>query len=159
MGIKRDYYEVLGIDRNADAAAIKKAYRKLAKKYHPDTNKDHPEAEQKFKEVTEAYSVLSDPEKKKMYDQFGHAAFDESGGGYGGQGPFYRQSGPGGSYQEYHFTGGSMGDMGDIFDDIFGDIFHGKAGRGFSGRTGDGFGGRNFARKGSDLKAQVTVSF
>ena len=94
MGIKRDYYEVLGIDRNADAAAIKKAYRKLAKKYHPDTNKDHPEAEQKFKEVTEAYSVLSDPEKKKMYDQFGHAAFDESGGGYGGQGPFYRQSGP-----------------------------------------------------------------
>lgn len=159
MGIKRDYYEVLGIDRNADGAAIKKAYRKLAKKYHPDTNKDHPEAEQKFKEVTEAYSVLSDPEKKKMYDQFGHAAFDESGGGYGGQGPFYRQSGPGGSYQEYHFTGGSMGDMGDIFDDIFGDIFHGKAGRGFSGRTGDGFGGRNFARKGSDLKAQVTVSF
>ena len=94
-----------------------------------------------------------------MYDQFGHAAFDESGGGYGGQGPFYRQSGPGGSYQEYHFTGGNMGDMGDIFDDIFGDIFHGKAGRGFSGRTGDGFGGRNFARKGSDLKAQVTVSF
>lgn len=87
MGIKRDYYEVLGIDRNADAAAIKKAYRKLAKKYHPDTNKDHPEAEQKFKEVTEAYSVLSDPEKKKMYDQFGHAAFDESGGGYGGPFP------------------------------------------------------------------------
>ena len=76
MGTKRDYYEILGIDRSADASAIKKAYRKLAKKYHPDTNKDNPDAEQRFKEVTEAYSVLSDPEKKKLYDQFGHAAFD-----------------------------------------------------------------------------------
>ena len=69
--MKRDYYEVLGIDKNADASAIKKAYRKLAKKYHPDTNKDDPNAEQKFKEVTEAYSVLNDPEKKKLYDQYG----------------------------------------------------------------------------------------
>lgn len=79
MDTKRDYYEVLGVSRSADAAAIKKAYRKLAKKYHPDTNHGDPKAEQKFKEVTEAYSVLSDPEKKKMYDQFGHAAFDQSG--------------------------------------------------------------------------------
>ena len=75
--MKRDYYEVLGIDKNADASAIKKAYRKLAKKYHPDTNKDDPNAEQKFKEVTEAYSVLNDPEKKKLYDQYGMAAFEE----------------------------------------------------------------------------------
>lgn len=160
MGTKRDYYEILGIDRSADASAIKKAYRKLAKKYHPDTNKDNPDAEQRFKEVTEAYSVLSDPEKKKLYDQFGHAAFDESGqGAYGGQGPFYRQSGPGGSYQEYHFTGGNMGDMGDIFDDIFGDIFHGKKSSGFSDGFGGGFTGRNRARKGSDLTTEVAVGF
>ena len=79
METKRDYYEVLGVDRNADAATIKKAYRKLAKKYHPDANNNDPNAEKLFKEVTEAYSVLSDPEKKKMYDQFGHAAFDQSG--------------------------------------------------------------------------------
>ena len=87
MAAKRDYYEVLGVAKNADEKTIKKAYRKLAKKYHPDTNAGNPDAEKKFKEVTEAYSVLSDPEKKKMYDQFGHAAFDQSaGGGYQGSG-------------------------------------------------------------------------
>ena len=75
--MKRDYYEVLGIDKNADASAIKKAYRKLAKKYHPDTNAGNPKAEQMFKEVTEAYSVLNDPEKKKLYDQYGMAGFEE----------------------------------------------------------------------------------
>ena len=74
MAAKRDYYEVLGVAKNADEKTIKKAYRKLAKKYHPDTNAGNPDAEKKFKEVTEAYSVLSDPEKKKMYDQFGHEA-------------------------------------------------------------------------------------
>ena len=74
MGAKRDYYEVLGISRSADKDAIKKAYRKMAKKYHPDSNAGNPDAEEKFKEVTEAYNVLSDPEKKKLYDQFGHAA-------------------------------------------------------------------------------------
>ena len=86
MEAKRDYYEVLGVDRNADQNAIKKAYRKLAKKYHPDTNAGNPQAEQKFKEVTEAYTVLSDPEKKKLYDQFGHAAFDGTGAGAGAGG-------------------------------------------------------------------------
>ena len=81
---KRDYYEVLGIGRNADAKEIKKAYRKLAKKYHPDMNPGDKQAEQKFKEVTEAYNVLSDTEKKKLYDQYGFAAFEEgSGNPYG----------------------------------------------------------------------------
>ena len=87
MAEKRDYYEVLGVDRGADDATLKKAYRKLAKKYHPDVNPGDAEAEKKFKEATEAYSVLSDPEKRKQYDQFGHAAFEGgAGGGYGGFG-------------------------------------------------------------------------
>ena len=104
---KRDYYEVLGVDRNADEATLKKAYRKLAKKYHPDTNPGDAEAEKKFKEASEAYAVLSDSEKRAQYDQFGHAAF-EQGGGPGGFGGF-------------DFSG----DMGDIFGDIFGDLFGG----------------------------------
>ena len=95
MSAKRDYYEVLGISRGADAAAIKKAYRKLAKKYHPDNNAGNPDAEEKFKEIAEAYDVLSDPEKKKLYDQFGHAAFDQNGAPGGGAG----------GYQ--YFTGGN----------------------------------------------------
>ena len=130
MSEKRDYYEVLGDSRNADEAQIKKAYRKLAKKYHPDTNAGDADAEQKFKEVTEAYTVLSDKEKRKMYDQFGHAAFDQNAGaGAGGPGGgFWRTyGGPQGGYQEYHFEGGNMDD---IFGDIFGDIFHhGTGGR------------------------------
>ena len=84
---KRDYYEVLGVDKNADDAALKKAYRVLAKKYHPDMNPGNAEAEKKFKEASEAYAVLSDPEKRRQYDQFGHAAFD--GGAGGGGGGFY----------------------------------------------------------------------
>ena len=134
MGAKRDYYEVLGISRSADKDAIKKAYRKMAKKYHPDSNAGNPDAEEKFKEVTEAYNVLSDPEKKKLYDQFGHAAFEEGAGGAGyGEGGFNRNGGfdgsgfsgfggfgnshsgayrsPDGSYQEFHFEGGDMDDI------------------------------------------------
>ena len=111
MAAKQDYYELLGVARNADATAIKKAYRKLAKKYHPDTNAGDPTAEQKFKDVTEAYSILSDPEKRKLYDQFGHAAFDGSmpeGGAYG-----YGNTGgaQNGGYQEFHFNGQDMGDI------------------------------------------------
>ena len=97
---KRDYYEVLGVDKNADDSAIKSAYRKLAKKYHPDMNPGDKNAEAKFKEASEAYAVLSDPDKRRQYDQYGHAAFEQGGpGGYGG------------------FDFGSM-DFGDIFGDF-----------------------------------------
>ena len=114
METKRDYYEVLGVNREAEEGAIKKAYRKLAKKYHPDTNAGNAQAEQRFKEITEAYTVLSDPKKRKLYDQFGHAAFDGSGPQ---EGAYYRNAGNtgNGGYREYHFEGGDM-------DDIFGDI-------------------------------------
>lgn len=126
--MKQDYYEVLGIGKQADEKEIKRAYRKLAKKYHPDMNPGDKVAEQKFKEVTEAYNVLSDKEKKKLYDQFGFAAFDEAGNaradagsgfyggaggqGFGGQGGFRSGSfhtGDGSGYQEFHYEGGDMG--------------------------------------------------
>lgn len=102
---KRDYYEVLGVDKNADDAAIKKAYRVLAKKYHPDMNPGDAEAEKKFKEASEAYAVLSDPEKRRQYDQYGHAAFDGAGGAGG-----------------FDFSGM---DFYDIFGDLFGGMFGG----------------------------------
>ena len=182
--MKRDYYEVLGIGKQADEKEIKKAYRKLAKKYHPDTNPGDKTAEQKFKEVTEAYNVLSDPEKKKLYDQFGFAAFDETGGArasgadgsgfYGGfgNGGYHGGFGTGsyrssdGTYHEFHFDGSNMDDM---FGDLFGSMFHGGAGQsgsgfqsGFGG-SGSGFRGgfrqRNASYKGEDLHADITVSF
>lgn len=151
---KRDYYEILGLGRNADSAAIKKAYRKLAKKYHPDTNPGNKEAEMKFKEVTEAYNVLSDAEKKKLYDQFGHAAFDE---GTAGGNAYGRTYGNGrGEYREYHFESGKMDD---IFGDIFGDMFQGK-GSGHFGNDGFGRGfGSSVRFRGEDLHAETTVSF
>lgn len=178
---KRDYYEVLGVGRNADAKEIKSAYRKLAKKYHPDMNPGDKQAEQKFKEITEAYNVLSDIEKKKLYDQYGFAAFEEGGNPYGaggqnGAGGFhggfggFEGFGQGGSgYHEYHFENGNMGDMGDIFGDIFGNMFHGQGGSrqsgGFGGQSfhgqsgfGGGFGGHTQA-KGSDLQSEVSISF
>lgn len=151
MSEKRDYYDILGIKRDASAETIKKAFRKLAKKYHPDSNAGNPQAEQMFKDVNEAYSILSDPEKRKLYDRFGHAAFDPNsaaygttggsgasgdpfGSGFGGAGQggaWHYQSGPGG-YAEYHFTGDDMGDMGDIFGDMFGGMFRGKSSGGSS---------------------------
>ncbi len=132
MADKRDYYEVLGVDRNADDAALKKAYRQLAKKYHPDINPGDKEAEMKFKEASEAYAVLSDPEKRRQYDQFGHAAFDGGAGGAGAGG--------------FDFSGM---DMGDIFGDIFGDLFGG----GRRSRGGNG------PMRGADVRTGVRITF
>ena len=131
---KRDYYEVLGVDKNADDAALKKAYRALVKKYHPDMNPGDKEAEKKFKEASEAYAVLSDPEKRRQYDQFGHAAFDGGAGGAGGFGGF-------------DFNGA---DFGDIFGDIFGDLFGGRRGSA---------GARSGPMKGANLRTSVRITF
>jgi len=127
---KRDYYEVLGVEKNADDNEIKKAYRVLAKKYHPDMNPGDAEAEAKFKEASEAYAILSDPEKRRQYDQYGHAAFDNS-------------AGPGG----FDFNGM---DFGDIFGDIFGDFFGG-------GRRSASRG--NAPTKGANLRTSVRITF
>lgn len=136
---KRDYYDILGVSKNASDQEIKKAYRKMAIKYHPDQNPDDKEAEQKFKEAAEAYEVLSDPQKKQRYDQFGHAGVDGAAGGQGGFG--------GG------FGGGmSMDDIFDQFGDIFGGAF---GGGGFGG--GRGRGGQR-VMKGSNLRVRVKVT-
>ena len=128
MAKKRDYYEVLGVNRDASEEDIKKAYRKLAMKHHPDRNPDHPKAEEQFKEVKEAYEILSDGQKRQAYDQFGHAGVDpQAGMGAGGAG---------------------MGGFADAFSDIFGDIFGG-------GRAG---GGRSTVYRGADLRYNLEVS-
>ena len=148
MAQKRDYYEVLGVNKSATDAEIKKAYRKLAKKYHPDMNKDNPKAEELFKEVTEAYEVLSDKEKRKLYDQFGHAAFDEGAGqggayGAGGQG-FGRGAGGFGGFGGQGFRGGFSGGGG-FGNSGFGGFGSGNFGGGgggsfhFNGNSGDGY--------------------
>ena len=128
---KRDYYEVLGVGKSATDDEIKKAYRVLAKKYHPDMNPGDASAADKFKEASEAYAVLSDPEKRRQYDQFGHAAFENGGGGYGGG---------------FDFSGT---DFSDIFGDIFGDFFGG--GRARSGRGGQA--------RGANLRTSVRITF
>ena len=132
MADKRDYYEVLGVGKNASEDELKKAYRKLAKKYHPDVNQGDKNAEAKFKEATEAYTVLSDPDKRRQYDQFGHAAFENGGGGAGGFGGFDFNS----------------ADMSDIFGDIFGDLFGGGRRR-----------ANNGPMRGANLRARVNITF
>ena len=129
---KRDYYEVLGVAKGASEDDIKKAYRVLAKKYHPDMNPGDAAAAEKFKEASEAYAVLSDPDKRKQYDQFGHAAFDGA-QGFGGGG--------------FDFTGA---DFGDIFGDIFGDFFGGARRSGAS---------RNAPSKGANIRTSVRITF
>lgn len=133
--MKRDFYEVLGVDRNADDKKIKTAYRKLAKKYHPDMNPNDENAKKKFEEVGEAYAVLSDPEKRKMYDQFGMAAFDQAAGGGAGQGGF---SGFGGGAGQGGFSGfgGGAGQGG--FSGFAGGVGQGGFSR-FSGGKGGKF--------------------
>ena len=132
MSAKRDYYEVLGVGRNATPEEIKKAYKKLAKKYHPDLNPDSKTAEEKFKEVSEAYSVLSDDNQRARYDQFGHEGLNGQGmGGFGGFGGF----------------GGQGFDMGDIFSSFFGG--------GFGGQTRD----PSAPQRGGDLRLDLTVTF
>ncbi|MDO4167582.1 MAG: molecular chaperone DnaJ [Eubacteriales bacterium] len=131
MADKRDYYEVLGVSKTASDSEIKSAYRKLAKKYHPDMNPGDTEAEVKFKEASEAYAILSDAEKRRQYDQFGHAAFE--GGAGGGAGGF--------DFNSF--------DMGDIFGDLFGDFFGGGRSRGTS----------NGPMKGQNIRVQVRLTF
>ena len=128
---KRDFYEVLGVPKNADEAALKSAFRKLAMQYHPDKNPGDTEAERKFKEINEAYQVLSDPQKRGAYDRFGHAAFEGGGGGPGGFG---------------HDFSGSMSD---IFEDIFGDVFGGGGRRGGGGRARE---------RGADLRYNLDIT-
>ncbi|REE24755.1 molecular chaperone DnaJ [Winogradskyella pacifica] len=134
--MKEDYYDILGISKGATEAEVKKAYRKMALKYHPDKNPDDTEAEEKFKKAAEAYEVLSNADKKARYDQFGHQAFDGSGGG--------------------GFGGGGM-NMDDIFSQ-FGDIFGGGGFGGGGGFSGFGGGGRQRVVKGSNLRIRVTLS-
>lgn len=133
MADKRDYYEVLGISKDASDAEIKKAYRSMAKKYHPDMNPGDAEAEAKFKEVNEAYAVLSDADKKSQYDRFGHSAFEQ-----GGQGSY------GGGFEA------DFSDLGDIFGSIFGGGF---------GGFGSSRQNRNAPMRGEDVMARVTISF
>lgn len=132
MSGKRDYYEILGVAKSASKDEIKKAYRKLAMKFHPDRNSDDPQAEAKFKEGSEAAEVLLDENKRSRYDQFGHAGVDGQAGGFG--------------------QGGDFGDLGDIFGDLFGDVFGG----GGRGRRG---GGRSRGRRGEDLQMQINITF
>ena len=145
MAEKRDYYDVLGVSKSATDAEIKSAFRKKAKEFHPDLNKDNPDAAEKFKEAQEAYSVLSDENKRKMYDQYGHAGVGSGGPGMGGFGGF----------QDF---GGAGFDFGDIFDSIFGGV-GGDAGFGGFGGFGGGRNNRPRATRGSDILMRMNLTF
>lgn len=150
---EKDLYQILGVSRDADEKTIKGAYRKLAKKYHPDTNQGNKNAEARFKDITEAYNILSDKEKRKLYDQFGMAGVDgsmgtDSGQGTGGE-PFGGGFGFGGDgrYRSYHYSSGNMDDIfGDMFDGIFGGHFR-------QGGENDG------RRAGKNVHSEITITF
>ena len=165
--MKKDYYDVLGVSRTADAAAIKKAYRKLAKKYHPDSNVGNVQAEERFKELNEAYDILGDEKQRELYDQYGHAAFDETAGAYGstesngfGNGPHYAYGDMNNGYREYHFEGGK--EMDDILKHIFGGsgAFHRGTANGFRGNGfNKTYSRHGFPEKGADIQSSIEVSF
>ena len=152
MSGKKDYYAVLGLTKTADSAAIKKAYRKLAKKYHPDTNAGNAQAENRFKEVQEAYNVLSDEEKKKLYDKYGFDAYDEGTGTW--REPFRGFGGGGGpyGYQNVHFGSGGG------FEDILKDFGFGGGSFGGFGRSSYGF-NPNMPQDGANTTSSINISF
>ncbi len=146
---KRDYYQLLGVSRSADEVEIKKAYRKLAMQFHPDKNPNNKKAEEKFKEISEAYEILSDDQKRQNYDQFGHAAAGGNPFAGGGFGSASRARGA------YGNAGAGSDPFQDIFGDAFGDLFNQNGPRGGRGPGGS----RGFNNKGSDLKYTLTISF
>jgi molecular chaperone DnaJ len=141
MAARPDYYKTLGVDKKATPAEIKKAYRKLARQYHPDRNPDDKAAEAKFKEISQAHDVLGDPDKRKQYDN--------------GTGPFSTGGGPGGGFGGFGNFDFDASNMGDILSNLFG----GRGGTGGGGAAGRGGGGRPRAQRGGDLEAQVSITF
>jgi len=163
----KDYYKTLGISKNAGQDEIKKAYRKLARKYHPDTNPNDKKSEDKFKEVSEAYEVLGDPEKRKQYDQLGanwkqYQQAGSGGAGAGGFEDFMHQQGFGGARQGGQRTYTYEGNFEDVFGGGFSDFFESFFGGGFGGQSAQGSGFRNQQRqkafKGHDLKANLSIA-
>ena len=163
----KDYYQILGVSRGVSPEDLKKAYRRLARQYHPDMNKGEKKAEERFKEISEAYSVLSEPEKRKQYDMFGGAPFGTGAGGEGGFGGVRWEQSPGGGFKFYRSAGGGsegggfeapFGDLGGIFSELF-DMGGVKRGRQRWGAEEEARGKRQEARKGTDTYTNLEIDF